>query len=72
MRFPDRSAVLKLGVASPAAPFHQLKNTVILIGHSSGSQDNVMIIDYVTRKDIRKAGGPRDLGRAPAAQDQPA
>jgi hypothetical protein len=45
---------------------------MILIGHSSGSQDNVMIIDYVTRKDIRKAGGPRDLGRAPAAQDQPA
>jgi hypothetical protein len=55
---------------------HQIENTgqghMILIGHRSGSQDNVMIIDYVTRQDIRKAGGPRVLGRVPATLDQPA
>ncbi len=40
--------------------FYQLVNTgtgpMILMGHRSGNQDNVMIIDYVTRKDIRNTG----------------
>jgi hypothetical protein len=48
--------------------FYQLENTGPrgLMGHRSGSQDNVMIIDYVTRQDIRKSGGPRCVA-APAA-----
>ena len=37
--------------------FYRLENTgagpMILMGHRSGSQDTVKIIDYVTRKDIR-------------------
>jgi hypothetical protein len=32
---------------------------MIMMGHRSGSQDDVMIIDYVTRQDIRKSGGPK-------------
>ena len=41
---------------------------MILMGHRSGNQDNVMIIDYVTRKDIRKTGGPQVRNRAEAEQ----
>jgi hypothetical protein len=37
------------------------------MGHRSGSQDDVMIIDYVTRKDIRKAGGPKVRNREAAS-----
>ena len=44
---------------------------MILMGHRSGNQDNVMIIDYVTRKDIRKNGGPKVRNRAPA-EEKPA
>jgi hypothetical protein len=32
---------------------------MILTGIRSGNQDNVAIIDYVTRQDLRKAGGPK-------------
>ena len=43
---------------SACGSFYQLENTgtgpMILMGHRSGNQDNVMIIDYVTRKDIRQ------------------
>jgi hypothetical protein len=66
MRFPDGGeAVLKPGMAAliTGGSFYQLVNTgtgpMIMMGHRSGSQDNVMIIDYVTRKDIRKAGGAK-------------
>ena len=45
---------------------------MILMGHRSGSQDNVMIIDYATRQDLRKSGGPRVRARAAAAEDEPA
>ena len=70
MRFPDGgSAVLKPGhggadhrrLVLPARehrPGH-----MILMGHRSGNQDNVMIIDYVTRQDIRKNGGPKVRNR---------
>ena len=77
MRFPDGgSAVLKPGMAALiiGGSFYQLENTgnghMILMGHRSGSQDNVMIIDYATRQDIRKIGGPRVRARAPAAEDE--
>ena len=55
--------------------FYQLENTgtghMIMMGHRSGNQDNVAIIDYVTRQDIRKTGGPKvrnhaDVERKPA------
>ena len=65
MRFPDgSSSVLKPGMAAliTGGSFYQLENTgqghMILMGHRSGNQDNVMIIDYVTRQDIRKTTGP--------------
>jgi hypothetical protein len=46
---------------------------MIMMGHRSGNQDNVMIIDYVTRQDIRKNGGPKvRRGEAAAAKDKPA
>jgi hypothetical protein len=46
---------------------------MILMGHRSGNQDNVMIIEYVPRQDIRNSGGPRVRARAPAAaEDKPA
>ena len=66
MRFPDgTSSVLKPGMAAliTGGSFYQLENTgtghMILMGHRSGNQDNVVIIDYVTRQDIRKTGGRR-------------
>ena len=43
---------------------------MIMMGHRSGSQDNVMIIDYVTRQDIRKTGAPKV--RRGAAAETPA
>ena len=46
---------------------------MILMGHRSGNQDNVMIIDYVTRQDIRKNGGPKIRNsRAGATSETPA
>jgi mannose-6-phosphate isomerase-like protein (cupin superfamily) len=64
MRFPDGGAdVLKPGMAAliNGGSFYQLENTgggpMIMMGYRSGSQDNVKIIDYVTRKDIRAEGG---------------
>ncbi len=63
MRYPDgNSSVLKSGMAAliTGGSFYQLENTgtgpMILMGHRSGSQDTVKIIDYVTRKDIRAEG----------------
>ena len=58
--------------------FYQLENTggghMILMGHRSGNQDNVMIIDYVTRQDIRQNGKPHVKGRVrdPAKETSPA
>jgi len=76
MHFPDGgSAVLNPGMAAliTGGSFYKLENTgsthMILMGHRSGSQDNVMIIDYVTRKDIRHDGKPR---RASRTTEQPA
>ena len=71
MRFPDGGlAVLKPGMAAliTGGSFYQLENTgnghMVLMGHRSGNQDNVMHIDYVTRQDIRKSGGPKVRNRA--------
>ena len=56
--------------------FYKLENTgtghMILMGHRSGNQDNVMIIDYVTRQDVRKNGGPKVRNRVPADDEKPA
>jgi mannose-6-phosphate isomerase-like protein (cupin superfamily) len=78
MRFPDGgAAVLKPGMAAliNGGSFYQLENTgtgaMILMGHRSGSQDNVAIIDYVTRQDVRKTGGPKVHSGA-AADHKPA
>ena len=64
MRFPDGSeAVLKPHMAAliTGGSFYQLVNSgdgpMILMGTRSGSQDNIKIIDYVTRKDLRAGGG---------------
>jgi mannose-6-phosphate isomerase-like protein (cupin superfamily) len=74
MRFPDGSSeVLKPGMAAliTGGSFYQLENTgtghMILMGHRSGNQDNVMIIDYVTRKDIKHSGKRLVRNRAEAA-----
>ncbi|MDF2119782.1 cupin domain-containing protein [Roseiarcaceae bacterium H3SJ34-1] len=63
MRFPDGNAsVLKPGMAAliTGGSFYQLVNSgdkpMILMGQRSGNQDNVKIIDYVTRRDIRAEG----------------
>lgn len=65
MRFPDGGkSVLGPGMVAliTGGSFYQLENTgngpMILMGHRSGSQDNVKIIDYRTRRDIRESGGP--------------
>ena len=64
MAFPDGSeAVLRPHMAAliPGGSFYRLENTgdgpMILMGTRSGSQDNVKIIDYVTRKDLLADGG---------------
>jgi uncharacterized cupin superfamily protein len=71
LRFPDGgSAVLRPGMAAliTGGSFYQLENTgggpMILMGHRSGSQDTVKIIDYETREDIRLKGGPVIRSRA--------
>ena len=43
---------------------------MIMMGHRSGNQDNVMIHDYVTRKHIRKSGRPKVRNRM-RAQEKP-
>ena len=65
LHFPDGGkSVLKPGMAAliTGGSFYQLENTgtgpMILMGHRSGSQDTVKIIDYETREDIRLKGGP--------------
>jgi mannose-6-phosphate isomerase-like protein (cupin superfamily) len=65
LSFPDGTkSVLKPGMAAliTGGLFYQLENTgsgpMILMGHRSGSQDTVKIIDYETREDIRLKGGP--------------
>jgi mannose-6-phosphate isomerase-like protein (cupin superfamily) len=61
MSFPDgTSQALDPGMAAliTGGSFYRLENTgagpMILMGHRSGNQDNVKIIDYVTREDISK------------------
>ena len=63
MHFPDGGkAVLTPGKAAliRGGMFYQLENTgtgaMVLMGNRSGSQENVKIIDYVTRQDIRAQG----------------
>lgn len=81
MHFPDGGkSVLGPGMAAliTGGSFYQLENTgsgpMILMGHRSGSQDNVKIIDYKTRKDIREHGGPvvRNRGEAKARESEAA
>jgi len=51
---PGKAALIRGGM------FYQLENTgtgaMVLMGNRSGSQENVKIIDYVTRQDIRAQG----------------
>jgi hypothetical protein len=67
--------VLKPGMAAliTGGSFYQLVNSgqghMIMMGHRSGNQDNVMIIDYETRQDLRKTGGPKVKRRAPAESE---
>ena len=75
MRFPDGgSEVLNPGMAAliTGGSFYQLVNTgeghMILMGYRSGNQDNVKIIDYVTRQDIKNGPNPKvRRGEAPPA-----
>ncbi|MEE8332421.1 MAG: cupin domain-containing protein [Alphaproteobacteria bacterium] len=60
MRFPDGGkAVLKPGMAAliNGGSFYQLENSgdgpMVLMGNRSGPEDDIKIIDYVTRKDVR-------------------
>ena len=75
MTFPDGGKMrLTSGQAAliTGGSFYQLVNSgtghMILMGHRSGNQDNVAIIDYVTRQDIRKTGGPKVRNSANAEQ----
>lgn len=61
MHFPDGGkSVLKPGMAAliTGGSFYQLENSgsgpMIMMGNRSGPADKIQIIDYVTRKDIRK------------------
>ena len=63
MHFPDGGkAVLGPGKAAlvTGGSFYQLENTgtgpMILMGNRSGSQDDIQIIDYKTRKNLRAGG----------------
>lgn len=63
MHFPEGGkSVLRPGMAAliNGGSFYQLENSgsgpMVLMGNRSGNQDNVKIIDYVTRQDIRAAG----------------
>ncbi len=63
MHFPDGGkAALTPGKAAlvTGGSFYQLENTgtgpMILMGTRSGSQENIKIIDYKTRKDLRAGG----------------
>ena len=60
MHFPDGGkAVLQPGMAAliQGGSFYQLENTgdgpMVMMGNRSGHQDDVRIIDHVTRKDVR-------------------
>jgi mannose-6-phosphate isomerase-like protein (cupin superfamily) len=60
MHFPDGGkAVLKPGMAAliGGGSFYQLENTgdgpMVLMGNRTGPEDDIKIIDYVTRKDVR-------------------
>jgi mannose-6-phosphate isomerase-like protein (cupin superfamily) len=73
MHFPDGGkAALAPGMAAliTGGSFYSLENTgpgpMILMAARSGSQDNVMIIDHVTRKDIRATKTSRSA-KEPAA-----
>ncbi len=64
MHFPDGGkAVLNPGMAAliQGGSFYQLENSgdgpMVLMGNRSGHQDDVMIIDYETRKDVREKYG---------------
>jgi len=61
MHFPDGGkAVLTPGMAATitGGSFYQLENAsdkpMIMMGNRSGPSENIQIIDYVTRKDIRQ------------------
>lgn len=61
MHFPDGgTAILNPGMAAliQGGSFYRLENTgaghMIMMGNRSGSQDDIKIIDYETRKDIRQ------------------
>ena len=61
MNFPDGGkALLKPGMAAliTGGSFYQLENTgsgpMIMMGNRSGPSEKIQIIDYMTRKDIRK------------------
>jgi hypothetical protein len=61
MSFPDGGkATLKAGQAAliTGGSFYTLENTgdgpMIMMGNRSGPAENIQIIDYVTRKDIRQ------------------
>ena len=73
MRFPDGGeTVLKPNMAAliTGGSFYQLENSgngpMILMGTRSGSQDNIKIIDYKTRKNL-KAGDVQITNRADEA-----
>jgi mannose-6-phosphate isomerase-like protein (cupin superfamily) len=60
MHFPDGGkAVLNPGMAAliHGGSFYQLENSgdgpMVMMGNRSGHQDDVMIIDHKTRKDVR-------------------
>jgi mannose-6-phosphate isomerase-like protein (cupin superfamily) len=64
MTFPDGGkAVLKPNMAAlvNGGSFYRLENTgngpMIMMGNRSGPQEDIMIIDHATRKDLRANGG---------------
>ncbi len=70
MHFPDgNKAVLGPGKAAlvTGGSFYQLENTgagpMILMGNRSGSQEDIKIIDYKTRKDLRAGGKQINIQR---------
>jgi mannose-6-phosphate isomerase-like protein (cupin superfamily) len=75
MHFPDGGkAVLGVGMAAliTGGSFYKLENSgsgpMIMMAARSGSQENVMIIDHATRKDIRGVKKKRFAkGESPAA-----
>ena len=58
-RLPALFLSVTPGLSPSKTPDDPGNGHMILMGHRSGNQDNVMIIEYVPRQDIRNSGSSK-------------